>query len=116
MLRIAEDGSISSTDGNDTVTDFDWYDDQDVITFVVDNQGGYSASEIFDMLNAETTVTDNGNSTTISVGGATLEVNGMGAPSPFELGSLEEINDYTDGNYQYEAIDVVVYDNPVATA
>ena len=87
--------------------------DNDVVTFVIDDLTGEvdtmaEASALFVALDTAATVTDDGTDTTIAVGGATLKLSGVAADSPFNFSSLEVINDWTDGNHQYEAIDIVV--------
>ena len=57
---------------------------------------------------AATAVTDDGTNTLIKVGGASLLLENVAGNHPFNFNSLETINDFTDGNYQYEAIDIVI--------
>ena len=99
---------FTSSDGSDVVYDFDMDHDADVVTFVIDGADGVSATALFNALNAAATVTDNGTHTTISVGGASLRLLNVSANHPFNFDSLEGINDFSDGNYLYEAIDIVI--------
>ena len=79
------------------------------MTFIIeDNSGGVSDTDAFNALNAAAVVVDNGADTTVSVGGMSIKLEGIAAGAPFNFGSLENINDFTDGNYLYEAVDIIV--------
>jgi Ca2+-binding RTX toxin-like protein len=114
-VHLTWDGqSFSSTDQSDgeccdTVTDFDMLDDNDVLTFVIDDQSGAADdTALFAALDSVTTVTQGAGGTTIEVAGSCTDLLGVGANHPFEFTSLGDINNFSDGNYQYEAVDIVI--------
>lgn len=111
VINLVWDGAaFTSSDGDDTVYDFDFLNDNDVVTFIIqDESGGVSDTDAFNALNDAAVVTDAGGDTLIQVGGASINLLGITAgAAPFNFDSLETINDYTDGNYLYEAIDVII--------
>jgi len=110
-VHLTYDGeTFASTYGpeSDVITDFNFSEDNDLLTFVIDDNSGSSAGELFNALNAATSVSEVGGSTMISVGSSVVTLSGVTAGEPpFEFDSLETINDITDGNYMYEAVDIV---------
>ena len=109
-VHLKWNGAVfTSTDGTDTVHDFDMDNDADVLTFVIDDTtGAANATALFAALDAATSVFDNTIDTVIGVGGATIKLLGVHADHPFNFNELSDINDYSDGNYLYEAVDIVI--------
>ncbi|WP_254695234.1 hypothetical protein [Leisingera sp. NJS201] len=124
IIDLTWDGAtFASMDGTDTIHDFDIDQDHDVLLFRVTNVGGglgTSAQDAFGALDGGgATVTDDGTDTSISAGGATVNILGLtGNEAPFTslgqdaipIGGVG-INAVTTGDAgSYEAIRVLASD------